>query len=189
MKSKYVKAGFWVLMPFLVFGVMMFFNRNLKVRNLEYPNQMAVSPAYRSQSANPVLKDGITGQSPVAGTIPRGFMPFHYGEGPEEAKRAGRELTNPFKSTGINLERGKYLYTNNCAVCHGTGGAGDGPVIPKYPNPPDFRTDTSRALTDGEMFHVITLGRNNMPAAESQVSAEDRWKLILYIRSLQAEKK
>lgn len=39
------------------------------------------------------------------------------------------------------------------------------------------------------MFHVITRGRNNMPAAESQVSAEDRWKVILYIRQLQAGEK
>lgn len=186
MRKVFTIAGY-VLLPFIVFGVMMLFSRNLEKRNLEYPNQMAVSPAYRSQSANPVLKQGITDQMPVAGTIPRGFVPFHYGASPEEAKRAGLELTNPVKSDAKNLERGKYVYTNNCAVCHGGGGAGDGPVIPKYPNPPSFKTETSRALPDGELFHVITRGRNNMPAAESQISAEDRWKLILHIRRLQAE--
>lgn len=188
MRRKIAIGAFYILLPVFVLGVMMFFNRDMEVRNLEYPNQMAVSPAYRSQSANPVLKNGVTGQLPVVGTIPRGHMPFHYGEGPEEAKRAGDELTNPFENTKANLERGKYVYTNNCAVCHGAGGAGDGPVIPKYPNPPAFKTDTSRALRDGELFHVITRGRNNMPAAESQVSAEDRWKLVLYIRELQSEK-
>lgn len=135
MNRKITVAAFYVLLPVAVLGTMMFFNRNMAVRNLEYPNQMAVSPAYRSQSSNPVLHLGVTAQPPVAGTIPRGFMPFHYGTSPEEAKRAGRELTNPFKSDEKNLERGKYVFTNNCAVCHGAGGAGDGPVIPEIPEP------------------------------------------------------
>lgn len=176
----------YILLPVIVLGGMMIFNRNLGQRNREFPTQMALSPAYHSQTANPVLPGRVTAQPPVAGTIPRGFMPFHYGSTPAEATRAGEELKNPFEKTAENLARGTYVFTNNCAVCHGTGGAGDGPVIPKYPNPPAFQTDTSRALADGEMFHVITRGRNNMPAHESQVSAEDRWKVILYIRQLQA---
>jgi hypothetical protein len=35
------------------------------------------------------------------------------------------------------------------------------------------------------MFHVITLGRINMPSHAGQVSADDRWKAIHYIRKLQ----
>ncbi|MDH3494524.1 MAG: cytochrome c [Acidobacteriota bacterium] len=186
MKPRYSIVA-WVLLPVVVLGIMTLFNRNLEKRNLEYPNQMAVSPAYRSQSENPVLSKGLTGQQPVPGTIPRGFMPFNYGTSPEEAKRAGIELSNPFEKNKENLERGKYVYTNSCAVCHGASGGGDGPVIPKYPNPPDFKTETSKALADGELFHVITRGRNNMPPADSLISAEDRWKVILYIRQLQGE--
>jgi mono/diheme cytochrome c family protein len=179
----------YILLPIVVLGGMWIFNRDVTVRNREYPTQMGVSPSYGSQTANPILPKGVTVQPPVAGTIPRGFKPFHYGNTPEEAMRAGEELTNPFEATAENLKRGKYVFENNCAVCHGTSGAGDGPVIPKYPNPPSFKTDTSRALADGERFHVITRGRNNMPSHESQVSAEDRWKVILYIRQLQAEEK
>jgi hypothetical protein len=37
------------------------------------------------------------------------------------------------------------------------------------------------------MFHVITMGRNNMPSHAAQVSADDRWKAILYIRKLQGK--
>lgn len=179
----------FILLPIVVLGGMMIFYRDVRVRNREYPTQMGVSPAYRSQSANPILPKGETAQPPVAGTIPRGFMPFHYGTTPEEAKQAGQELTNPFEKTAENLERGKYIFTNYCAVCHGASGAGDGPIVPKFPNPPSYKTATSRALADGELFHVITLGRNNMPSRESQVSAADRWKVILYIRQLQAEEK
>lgn len=179
----------FILLPVVVLGGMMIFNRNTGVRNREFPTQMALSPASGSQTVNPVLPKGMTAQPPVAGTIPRGFMPFHYGTTPEEAKRAGEELTNPFENTEENLVRGKYVYEKNCAVCHGASGAGDGPIIPKFPNPPAFKTESSRALNDGEMFHVITRGRNNMPSQEARVSAADRWKVLLYIRQLQAEEK
>jgi mono/diheme cytochrome c family protein len=148
---------------------------------------MAYSPAYRSQTANPVLPNQMTSQPAVLGTVPRGFQPFHYGSDQAEADRAGRELTNPFPATAENLDRGQYIYSNYCAVCHGPGGAGDGPIIPKYPNPPAYQTETSKSLADGTMFHVITVGRNNMPAHAPQVSAEDRWKVILYIRKLQGK--
>ncbi|MFZ1699498.1 MAG: cytochrome c [Pyrinomonadaceae bacterium] len=176
----------YVLLPVVVIGGMMFFSRDVTKRNFEYPTQMGDSPAYLSQTANPILPKGKTNQPPVAGTIPRGFMPFHYGNSPEESIRAGKELTNPFAATAENLARGKYVFDNNCAVCHGMTGAGDGPVIPKYPNPPSYKTDTSRALSDGELFYIITRGRLNMPPHESQVSADDRWKSVLYIRQLQA---
>ena len=179
----------FILLPVVILGGMWVLERDIRTRNLEYPTQMGVSPAAQSQTANRVLPNGMTMQPPVEGTIPRGFKPFRYGDTPEEAKRAGQELTNPFSASRENLERGKYVYTNNCAVCHGAGGAGDGPIIPKFPNPPAFKTATSLALSDGEMFHVITRGRNSMPAAEAQVSTDDRWKLVLHIRELQAEEK
>ncbi len=185
--KKSVTVILYLLLPVVVIGGMIAFSRNITVRNREFPTQMEYSPAYLSQTANPVLPNGMTMQPPIPGTIRRGFMPFHYGATPDEALRAGRELVNPFKPTPENLERGKYIYTNNCLVCHGTTGAGDGPVIPKFPNPPSYLTDAAKALPDGNMFHVITMGRNNMASYAAQVSAEDRWKVILYIRSLQGK--
>jgi len=176
-----------VLLPVIAIGGVMMLSRDTNARNFEWPSQMQYSPAYLSQTKNPVLPFGMTAQPAVAGTIPRGFQPFHYGPEPAEAERAGRELRNPFLSTEENLARGQYVYVNYCAVCHGTTGAGDGPVIPKYPNPPSYETATSKALPDGNMFHVITLGRNNMPPHVAQVPVDDRWKVILYIRTLQGE--
>ncbi|HWP42420.1 MAG TPA: cytochrome c [Blastocatellia bacterium] len=174
-----------ILLPVVVVGGIRMMSRDTTERNLEMPTQMQYSPAYLSQTANPVLRDGMTLQPPVPGTIPRGFQPFHYGAGPEEAARAGRELKNLFEPKEEHLARGQFVYSNYCAVCHGASGAGDGPIIPKYPNPPSFKTEQSRMLADGAMFHVITRGRNNMPPHEALVSAEDRWKVILYIRKLQ----
>jgi mono/diheme cytochrome c family protein len=176
-----------VLLPVVIVGGMRAMSRDLSIRNREWPTQMQYSPASRSQTASLVLPAGMTEQTPVAGTIPRGFQPFHYGPGQEEADRAGRELKNPFGPTAENLARGAYIFTNNCVVCHGTTGAGDGPIIPKYPNPPSYSTEKSRSIPDGTLFHIITWGRNNMPSHAAQVSAEDRWKVILYIRKLQGK--
>lgn len=176
-----------ILLPVIAIGGVRVMSRDTTVRNLEWPTQMQYSAAYRSQTANPVLPNSMTEQPPVAGTIPRGFQPFHYGADATEADRAGRDLKNPFEPTTENLARGQYVFTNHCAVCHGAGGAGDGPIIPKYPNPPAYQTEKSKALPDGNLFHVITLGRNNMPAHAAQVSADDRWKVILYIRKLQGK--
>jgi len=43
----------------------------------------------------------------------------------------------------------------------------------------------SKDLLDGEIFHIITIGQNKMPPSAVQVLPLDRWKAILYVRSLQ----
>ncbi len=174
-----------ILLPVVAIGGLRMMRRDVALRNDEWPTQMQYSPAYLSQTANPMLPNRMTEQPPVPGSVPRGFQPFHYGSDPAELERAGRELKNPFPPTAENLARGQYIFSNYCVACHGATGAGDGPIIPKYPNPPSYQTEKSRSLPDGGMFHVITLGRNNMPAHAAQVPADDRWKAILYIRKLQ----
>jgi mono/diheme cytochrome c family protein len=176
-----------ILLPVVVIGGVRVMNRDVGVRNREWPTQMQYSPASRSQTANLVLPYQMTEQPPVPGTVPRGFQPFHYGADQAEADRAGRELTNPFQPTSENLAVGQYVFSNYCLACHGATGAGDGPIIPKYPNPPSYQTEKSKSLPDGTMFHVITMGRNNMPSHAAQVSVDDRWKAILYIRKLQGK--
>ena len=40
-------------------------------------------------------------------------------------------------------------------------------------------------FADGEIFYVITNGRNTMGAYGPNVPAEDRWAIIAYLRALQ----
>jgi mono/diheme cytochrome c family protein len=40
-------------------------------------------------------------------------------------------------------------------------------------------------MTDGTMFHSLTYGKNNMGSYASQLSREQRWMIIKYIRTLQ----
>ena len=79
-------------------------------RAYEYMPDMARGPAYKAYAPNFITRDGLTLQRPVAGTIPRGFHPFHYGPGEAEAIRAGRELENPYRAAPQTLEEGKELF-------------------------------------------------------------------------------
>ncbi|MBI4164529.1 MAG: cytochrome c [Acidobacteria bacterium] len=151
--------------------------------HVEILPEMVRSAAAESFSPNPVFADGKTLQKPAPGTIPRGLLPLHYQATPEDAHRAGEELTNPYSLNNENaLKRGASVYANFCLACHGPTRAGDGPVARRgYPPPPA----QPPPIKDGEMFHIITYGRGNMPSHAGQLSREDRWKVILYIRSLQ----
>lgn len=124
---------------------------------------------------------------PPSGTAPLGARTLFYGPGPEEARRAGLELTNPFEPTEANLARGKQVFENTCVVCHGARGEGDGPVIGngRFPNPPSLLAAKAKGLPDGRVFHIITRGQGIMPAHGGQVLPDDRWKAVLYVRSLQ----
>jgi len=145
--------------------------------------EMVRSAAAESFSPSPVFADGKTLQMPAPGTVARGLLPLHYQATPEDGRRAGEDLTNPYSSVDENaLQRGASVYVNFCLACHGASRAGDGPVARRgYPPPPA----QPPPIKDGEMFHITTYGRGNMPSHAAQLSRQDRWKVILYIRALQ----
>jgi mono/diheme cytochrome c family protein len=119
----------------------------------------------------------------VAGTIPRGYLPFHFGTGSEEAERAGRELQNPYHSTQRTLVEGEALFRTYCLVCHGEKGKGDGPIAGKIPTPPSYLSAPLMQYPAGRIFHVISLGSGKMPSYASQLSADERWKIVTYVQT------
>jgi mono/diheme cytochrome c family protein len=87
---------------------------------------------------------------------------------------------------------GKKIYGTFCAGCHGAGGDGDGILYTSklYPlKPRTLSSGNSLILKDGEIYHSITLGFGSMGAHGAQIAPEDRWKLVLYIRTLQEDGK
>ena len=40
-------------------------------------------------------------------------------------------------------------------------------------------------MSDAQIFGMITNGTGGMPAYNSQIAREDRWKAILHVRTLQ----
>lgn len=153
----------------------------------EYMPDMARGPAYKAFAPNRATRNGITLQRPVPGTIARGYHPFHYAKGDAEAERAGRELTDPFHPDPPTLDKGKALYEIYCLVCHGEHGKGDGPIASKIPPPPSYKSDRLLGFLPGRIFHVVTLGSNKMPSYASQLSPEDRWLIITYVRAVLQE--
>jgi mono/diheme cytochrome c family protein len=151
-------------------------------RAREYMPDMARDPAYKAYAPNPATRDGLTWQAPVAGTIPRGFRPIHYGAGEGEAARAGEELQNPFRATPDVVRDGKALYVTYCLVCHGAEGKGDGPLAGKIPTPPSYTSERVYAFPPGRIFYVVTNGFGKMPSYASQLSASERWKVVTYVR-------
>jgi len=151
----------------------------------EYMPDMVHSVAYDSFAPNTVTPQGMTLRRPVEGTVPRGFQPFPYGPGPEEAARAGRELHNPFDATPVTLARAETLYRTFCQPCHGAAGQGDGPVAAKFPPPPSYTGTGTRDLPAGRIYHVITHGSGRMPSYASQIAPDDRWRVVLWVQKLQ----
>jgi mono/diheme cytochrome c family protein len=155
--------------------------------NLEFLPQMAHAPRYNAFAPNPNFNNGATLQRPEPGTIHRGLMPLHYAPTPQDALRAGEELQSPVVPENQRArDRGAFVFANFCAVCHGAGGAGNGPVAQRgYPPPPSLLVEHAQMMKDGQLFHILSYGQNNMPSYASQLSREDRWNAILYVRALQ----
>ena len=155
---------------------------NASERGFEYAPDMVRGPAYKAFAPNPATRDGLTLQRPVAGTIARGYRPFHYGPGEDEAARAGRDLVDPFDASRPVVEEGGALYRSYCLVCHGPQGKGDGPISGKIPPPPSYLSDRILAFAPGRIFHVITRGSGKMASYAAQLGADDRWKIVTYIK-------
>ena len=106
---------------------------------------------------------------------------------PEEAK----QLKNPLQPSAPALNSAKNIYLDKCANCHGDTGKGDGRDAARYdPQPADF-TDPKRMtdVTDGELFYKISEGKKPMPVFKTKLSEDDRWALVLLIRSFGAPQK
>lgn len=163
-------------------------------RRPEQPNyrflpEMADSLAYGAFASNPNFPDAKTLQAPAPGTVARGYLPLDYRATAEDAARAGRELNNPLSPNDRMRGRGQELFASFCQPCHGAGGNGDGPVAQRgFPPPPSLSADHARGLADGQIFHILTYGQGNMPPHASQLSRDERWALVVHVRSLQGNK-
>jgi mono/diheme cytochrome c family protein len=93
---------------------------------------------------------------------------------------------NPLPITRQLLDRGQQRYQINCQPCHGPDGDGKG-ITGKYGMVAmaNFHDKKFIDMCDGEMFNSITSGKNLMPAYGANVTVEDRWAIIAYLRALQ----
>lgn len=97
-------------------------------------------------------------------------------------------LPNPVPPDAASVHAGYTLYTQNCVMCHGAMGKGDGPVgLTLNPRPADLTVHTKPGIhPDGQLFEWITNGypHSAMPAFGQRLTEIDRWNLVNYIRTL-----
>ena len=101
------------------------------------------------------------------------------------APGTANNLKNPLMANSSILAAAKTLYTANCSPCHGVKGRGDGPAAAGlHPRPADHTSAAVQNETDGSLFWKLTEGRTPMPSFKNTFTAEQRWELVIYIRSL-----
>jgi mono/diheme cytochrome c family protein len=160
---------------------------------VEFMPDMYRSPSLESNMAYVKIENGketgdtmMANRMPVAGTIPRGYMPYAFPNTPEGNEAAKTGAHNPFERNEANLKQGEELYGKFCVHCHGATGMGDGAVGLKLPGaPPAYTAPDKINMTEGEIFQIITYGKGLMGPHAPLVNQEERWKLVLYVQKLQ----
>lgn len=158
---------------------------------VEFMPDMYRSPSleyYQTHTIDGMVENNA--KLPVKGTVARGFLPYPYPNTAEGYDKAGTNLKNPLtaKSREEYEKEGEVIYGKFCVHCHGASGAGDGKVADKLPGPPPAYSGALKNLPEGKIFHSITYGKGTMGSHASQLTQEERWKLVYYVQKLQGPK-
>ncbi len=122
----------------------------------------------------------------IAGTI---TLLFAFAPMPQTkdwvAPPSAEKVSNPVTSDASSIEAGKNIYKKNCYDCHGKKGKGDGPKSAELDkNPQDFTKAEFQKQSDGALFWKITEGKKPMPSFKNELTKEQRWQVINYVRTL-----
>jgi hypothetical protein len=157
-------------------------------RDVQYmaDTDMYIAVPYETYTSNPVFKNGLSSQDPVAGTIARGHSVYEYPNSEEGYQMAKDSLHSPLKINGKNMENGAKLFVIYCAICHGDLGDGQGTLVKneKILGVPNYK---DRDITDGSIYHVIMYGRNMMGSHASQLNDKERWQVVQYVSKLRKD--
>ncbi len=133
---------------------------------------------------------------PVLGTVMRGeditFLIPKDDVGDSTNYVASKAVQNPMTAPGsAELKEAERLYLINCAICHGAELDGNGPLYKggqgPFPAKPATLVGDPKydAMPDGQMFYSVTYGKNLMGSYASQLTRQQRWMIIAYIKSKQ----
>ena len=152
----------------------------------------------RPQKENGFFTNGLSSQFPVPGTIARsvplqtaGGAVFPFEDAPVNTGHVTGTTNfvenNPLPITARLLARGQQRFNINCSPCHGATAEGKGITqkIGAMAVVANLHDKRIVEMADGELFFVITNGRNNMGAYGPNITVEDRWAIIAYLRALQ----
>ena len=179
MSAKSLRAAAIALMP-LAFGACSWFTDFREQPSVKPWESAADTIAPRGQPVNSV---------PVTGRLTPGYT-ISYAALPNviDSFSVIANPNDPVKLTPAELDssinNGHRYYQQNCAVCHGDAGIGNGPAT-KYGVPGiNLMTDMTKARTDGYIYGMMRNGRGSMPNY-NRIEEPDRWDLVNYVRGLQ----
>lgn len=134
-------------------------------------------------NSNPYNTHEMNVLTPVAGTVRRGeYLPYRI---EKDSVAQAASLKNPLEVNEDLVKAGKELYDRFCEHCHGASGQGDGLVGQVLLGVPAYNAGATKDLPEGHIFHVITHGIRRMGGHGSQLSEEERWKIVSYVQTLQ----
>jgi len=159
-------------------------------------NDMRERGRVNPQEESNFFPNGAVNRPVPAGTVARGFA--RTDEVLYTGKRDGKLVTEfPIPFNRDNVERGKERYNIYCLPCHGVVGGetdpskvfyekGNGMIVRRgLTPPPSYHLDRLRNAPNGHFFDVITNGWGAMYSYAERISVEDRWRIVMYIRTLQ----
>jgi mono/diheme cytochrome c family protein len=195
---RYIFAVFAILVAAVV-GVLGFRGSHFRKPPLRiFPDMENQLKLRHPQAPNGFFANGRAAQFPVAGTVSRsepvqtvaGTVLAHE-ESPFNTGFAAGTTNyiehNQLAITSELMKRGRERFNINCSPCHGAMGDGNGitrklGAMAVVANLHDKRIVE---MTDGELFYVISNGRNLMGAYKQMIPPRDRWAIIAYLRAVQ----
>ncbi|HYG69052.1 MAG TPA: cytochrome c [Anaeromyxobacteraceae bacterium] len=132
------------------------------------------------------FSDGLGMRRPPVGTVQ-----YRKPLDPVLAQGLGRD-GRPVQAIPVSVDekllaRGRTRFDVHCAVCHGVLGDGESQVALNMSlrRPPSLHLEQYRGVPDGYLYGVVTNGFGLMPGYGAELSVEDRWAVVAYVRALQ----
>ena len=159
---------------------------------------MVRQPKVRPQTRNDFFPDQLSSQLAAPGTVARSApirtgsrLVYPFQDSPVNTGRVAGGThfveTNPLPVTAELLRRGQQRFDIHCAACHTRLGDGN-PVakrIAAMPVVANLHDKRIVVMPDGEIFNTITSGKNLMSGYGPDISVENRWAIMAYLRALQ----
>ncbi len=166
-------------------GLILFSACILLLVGCQAAGSMVIQPYNRPLSGSDFFPDGRSARNSVAGTVPQIDQKVDDPALTGITQDGGPMIGFPMPVTNDMVKRGQERFGIYCVVCHGVDGHGDGKAVTfGFPKPPDLLTADSMALTNGEIFDIITNGQGKMLSYGYRVKPPDRWAVIAYLRAM-----
>jgi mono/diheme cytochrome c family protein len=143
-------------------------------------NQISIKPQESFDEANPGMKVFPKRSVPVPGTTVY-VKDFD----------AATKMSNSVPVDAKSVDMGGRLFAIYCTPCHGKSGTGDGYVGAKLILKPYNLTSSNdqhpwntKEYPDGYIFGMMTFGGAVMPSYANDLSANERWNVVNYVRTV-----